>query len=180
MIRAFLAIDLPAQVRAALAVQQFLVPLPRKVDPAQMHITLVFLGAVPPDVLEAAHERFAALSQPRFSLELRGLGLFGGERPRAFWAGVLPSAALAHLHDRAATAARLAGCQVEARRFVPHVTLGRFPPPARTEAMRLERGVIEGAGFNAGPWEVTDFALWQSHLGPKGPRYDELARYPLY
>jgi 2'-5' RNA ligase len=33
--------------------------------------------------------------------------------------------------------------------------------------------------FAAGPWEVRDMVLWQSHLGPRGSRYDELARYPF-
>ena len=47
MIRAFLGLDLPEEVRSALAVEQFLLPLPRKVDPGQMHLTLVFLGEVP-------------------------------------------------------------------------------------------------------------------------------------
>jgi hypothetical protein len=26
---------------------------------------------------------------------------------------------------------------------------------------------------------VRDMVLWQSHLGPRGSRYDELARYPF-
>lgn len=179
MIRAFVALDLPDEVRAALSVQQFLMPLPRKLDPASLHLTLAFLGDVSGEKLEASHERFAALQVPGFTVRLHGFGLFGGERPRAFWAGTEPSEPLAHLQAKVAQAARQAGCEVEARRFVPHVTLGRFPPPNRTQTMRLERAVVEGAGFAAGPWKVTDFWLLQSHLGPKGPRYDELARYPL-
>lgn len=179
MIRAFLAIDLPDEVRAALAVQQFLWPLPRKADPAQLHLTLVFLGEVAEPVLEAAHERFLAVKGRRFPVALRGFGLFGGDRPRVFWAGVEPSDPLTQLQERVVQAARLAGCSPEARRYLPHVTLGRFPPPDRVSAMRLERAVIDGAGFSAGPWEVQDFALWQSRLGPKGARHDLLARYPL-
>lgn len=179
MIRAFVAIRLPDDMRALLAVQQFLMPLPRKVEPSLLHLTLAFLGDVTGEVLEAAHDRFAALRLPGFAVRLRGFGLFGGERPRAFWAGVEPNEPLAHLQGKVVQAARQAGCQVEARRFVPHVTLGRFPPPGRTHTMRLERAVVEGAGFAAGPWDVTDFCLLQSHLGPKGPRYDELACYPL-
>jgi len=44
MIRAFLALDLPGDIRSALAVQQFLLPLPRRIEPALFHLTLVFLG----------------------------------------------------------------------------------------------------------------------------------------
>ncbi len=179
MIRAFLGIALPAEVRSALAVQQFLLPLPRKVDPDKMHLTMVFLGEVGDQVLEAAHEEFLALHAARFSLRLRGFGLFGGGRPRAFWAGVEPCEPLERLQARAARVARLAGCPVEGRRFTPHVSLGRFAPPPPAEAMRLERAVVEGAGFSAGPWEVEELVLWQSRLGAKGAHYEPLARYPL-
>ena len=46
MIRAFLGIDLPPSLRGALQVQQFLLPMPRKVEPENLHLTLVFLGSL--------------------------------------------------------------------------------------------------------------------------------------
>jgi RNA 2',3'-cyclic 3'-phosphodiesterase len=179
MIRAFLGIELSEEVRSALAVQQFLLPLPRKSDVGQLHLTLVFLGEVSDAVLESAHEAFAALQSDEFSLRLQGFGLFGGERPRAFWAAVAPSDPLMRLQARAERAARMAGCRVDARRFAPHVTLGRFPPPPFPVAAWLEAAVVEGAGFQAGPWPVREMVLWQSRLGAKGRRHDELARYPM-
>ncbi len=177
MIRAFLGLELPAGLRDALTVQQFLLPLPRRVDPADFHLTLVFLGEVPEAALEAAHEEFACLTVRGFDLELKGLGLFGGAAPRAAWAGLAPSPALDLLQQKAAGAARRAGIVIPHRRFVPHVTLGRFPPPPPAEAMRLERAIAAGAGFTAGPWQVRDMVLWQSTPGRAGHRYDELARY---
>ena len=179
MIRAFLGIELPLAVRGALQVQQFLLPLPRKVDPEALHLTLVFLGDCPEPALEAAHEGFEALKEARFSLSLQGLGLFGKEKPRAAWAGVVPSPELLHLQAKVETIARRAGCPLDARKFIPHVTLGRFQPPAPPDAMRLERAVAMGAGFRTEPWEVTDLTLWRSHLTGKGSHYEVLARYPL-
>lgn len=179
MIRAFLGIDLPDEVRSALAVQQFLLPLPRRVEPSVMHLTLVFLGDCPEPALEAAHEAFGSVREVRFPVTLLGLGLFGGDRPRAAWAGLAPSAPLMRVQARVEHMARRAGCPVAARKFVPHVTLGRFPPPRFADGARLERAVAMGAGFAAGPWEVTDLVLWQSHPGAKGARHDVLARYPL-
>ena len=179
MIRAFLGIDLPPAIRGALQVQQFLLPMPRKLDPESLHLTLVFLGDCPEPALEAAHEGFETLQARRFPLSLQGLGLFGKDRPRAAWAGIAPSSALMHLQARAETLARRAGCPVEARKFVPHITLGRFPPPPPPDAMRLERAVALGQGFRTDPWEVGELTLWRSHLTGKGPRYQVLARYPL-
>jgi RNA 2',3'-cyclic 3'-phosphodiesterase len=179
MIRAFLGIEIPPEIRGALTVQQFLLPLPRKVDPDSFHLTLVFLGNCPEAALEGAHEGFEALREPGFALHLQGLGLFGKDKPHTAWAGVSPVPALMHLQAKAETIARRAGCPIDARRFTPHVTLGRFPPPAFPEAARLERAIAMGAGFRTDPWQVADLVLWQSHLTGKGPHYEVLARYPL-
>ncbi len=179
MIRAFLGIDLPQSVRGALQVQQFLMPLPRKVEPENLHLTLVFLGEVPEPVLEAAHEGFEALREPSFTLELQGLGLFGKAKPHTAWAGVAPSAPLTRLQAKVETIARRAGCPIDARKFTPHVTLGRFPTPDPADLARLERAVALGAGFRTEPWDVTELALWRSHLTARGPQYEVLVRYPL-
>lgn len=179
MIRAFLGIDLPTAVRGALQVQQFLLPLPRKVEPEKLHLTLVFLGDCPEPALEAAHEGFDALRERRFPVSLQGLGLFGRDKPRVAWAGVARSAELMHMQAKVETIASRSGCPLERRRFMPHVTLGRFAPPPPPDAMRLERAVAMGQGFRTEPWEVTELTLWQSHLTGKGSHYSVLARYPL-
>jgi len=178
MIRAFLAVPLPDDIRSALSVQQFLLPLPDSTDPEQFHLTLVFLGDCPDDVLEAAHDGFATLRSPGLTLTLQGFGLFGGMRPHTAWAGVQPSPALTHLQARAHRRAIEAGCALPRRRFVPHVTLGRFAPPPAPEAQRLERAIAL-TPFSSRPFAVTDLHLIESTLSPKGARYDLLARYPL-
>lgn len=176
MRRVFLGLEVPGAIRSALTLQQFLLPLPQRVAPEAMHLTLLFMGEQPDPVIEAAHDGFAALSVAPFDLRLAGLGLFGGARPRAVWAGVAPSDALLRLQARVDRAARMAGIDPPARRFVPHITLGRFAPPAPDVAMRLERGVAESR-LQDGPWRVEAMVLWESHLSAKGARYDELARY---
>lgn len=179
MIRAFLGIDLPPQVRGALQVQQFLLPLPRKVEPENLHLTLVFLGDCPEPALDAAHEGFESLRESGFALSLRGLGLFGKDKPRVAWAGVAPSPDLMHLQAKVETIAHRAGCPLDKRKFVPHVTLGRFQPPPPADALRLERAVALGASFRTDPWQVTELTLWRSHQTGKGSQYEVLARYPL-
>lgn len=179
MIRAFLGIDPPPAVRGALQVQQFLLPMPRKVEPETLHLTLVFLGDCPEPALEAAHDGFDALREQRFDLSLQGLGLFGKDRPRAAWAGLSPSPTLLHLQTKVETIARRAGCPIETRKYLPHITLGRFPPPPPPDAMRLERAIAMGQGFRTDPWTVTELTLWRSHLTGKAPHYEVLARYPL-
>ena len=119
------------------------------------------------------------LRLPRFSLTLQGLGLFGGAKPRAAWAGVAPSQPLMRMQAKLEQSARLSGIPVESRRYVPHVTLGRFTPPNAEDTMRLERAIAGGMDFRSPAFEVEEVILYESRLSPKGNRYDELARYPL-
>lgn len=179
MIRAFLALPLPDPVLSALRVQQFLLPLPKKTDPETFHLTLVFLGEQPEPVLESAHERFTAIRVPPFPLSLKSLGLFGGAKPRAAWAGVAPSEPLIRLQQKLDHAARLAGIETESRRFTPHVTLGRFPPPGPEETFRLERAIAAGSTFTTPEWTVDHFILYESRFTKQGSVYSELARYDL-
>ncbi len=179
MIRAFLALPLPDTVLSALRVQQFLLPLPRKVDPDSFHLTLVFLGEQPEPLLEAAHERFLETRVPPFPLSLKALGLFGGAKPRAAWAGVAPSEPLARLQAKLDHAARSAGIATESRRFTPHVTLGRFAAPPPEETFRLERAIAAGSTFTTPEWTVDHFALYESRATKQGSVYTELARYDL-
>ena len=178
MIRAFVAITLPEAVRARLALLQHFLPLPRRVAPENMHITLVFLGEQPEDRLEELHHACAAIRAEPFALTLRGVGVFGGDKPRNVWVGVAPSPPLEHLQRKVETAARGAGIDVAARRFTPHVTLGRMRPH-EADLVRLEHAIAACNDFRAEPFDVTEFALMRSHLGRKGAEYAALASYSL-
>ncbi|MFM2391032.1 MAG: 2,3-cyclic phosphodiesterase [Pseudomonadota bacterium] len=179
MTRAFVALGLPDDVRSALAVQQFLLPLPRRVPPEDFHLTLCFLGERVPDaVLEAVHDGLMALRLSAVELALAGIGHFGGAKPRAVYAGVQPSDALNHLQAKITTFARRAGCDIPHDRFVPHVTLGRFTRVPAEDMPRLERAIVAGAAFRAGPFRVDEVGLYATTLGDP-PRYDLLATYAL-
>lgn len=178
MIRAFLALSLPPEVRQRLTILQHLLPLPREVDPDSFHLTLVFLDEVPTHVLQDLHDDLSRLRLTPFDLTLSGVGLFGGGKPRAAWAGVAPSEPLMHLQAKLDRAARMAVALPDTRRFRPHVTLGRFAPPLPEDRLRLERAIVAQAGFTAGPFTVTKVTLYRSHLTRAGSHYEELATYP--
>ena len=180
MIRAFLALALPESIRAGLALEQALLPLPRRVERENLHLTLAFLGEQPPDLLEDLHLALEGLRFEGFDLTLRGLGHFGSARPRAVWAGVAPSAPLNHLQGQIARAARHLVIPPAQDRFLPHVTLGRFPPLAPHEAPALQRALVERGALSLGPFEVAEVTLYRSRLTAKGARYEVLADYPLH
>lgn len=176
--RLFAAIPLPEAVRDRMVVLAHMLPLPRRVAAEDLHLTLAFLGEVPDAVAQEAHYAFEAVSAPAFDLTIRGAGVFGGDKPRAIYAGVLPEPALDRLQAKVESAARRAGAEVERRRFVPHVTLARVKPWL-LDVPRLERAIVDVAGFTEGPFRVDRFALFESFLGEGGAHYEELASYPL-
>lgn len=178
MIRSFAAIALPEMVRRDLHILQMGMPVPSVVPPESLHLTLVFLGEIPAPVLADVDAAFQGVSAPTFDVEVRGVGLFGGAKPRVVFAGGGPPAPLDHLQAKLSAAARSAGVAIESRRFVPHVTLSRLSRPPESRA-RLERFVAMHADFAAPRFAVGDFRLYRSWLGRGGATYEELAVYPL-
>lgn len=177
MLRLFAALPIPESVQTRLTgLQHGLAG--RLVAPESMHVTLKFFGEQPGTVAEDLHAALADVSAPGFTLWLDGVGAFGNAKPHALYAAVRPEPALSHLQAKVAQAARRAGIQMPASRYVPHVTLARFSPgqvaPAKTARMIEAR-----AAFLAGPIDVDHFGLYRSDLGRVRPIYTELATYPL-
>ncbi|MEH7829726.1 RNA 2',3'-cyclic phosphodiesterase [Gemmobacter denitrificans] len=179
MIRSFIALPIPEDICQKLRLLQFLLPLPARVEPEDFHLTLAFLGDQPVDRLEEVHDGLERLAAPPFPMLLEGVGLFGGAKPRIAFAALPPNPALIHLQAKVARVAVAAGISIPARGFTPHVTLGRFDPPAPDAALRLERAVAAEQGFRAGPWLASELVLYASHPKAKGQRYERLSTYPL-
>ncbi|HEY6100889.1 MAG TPA: RNA 2',3'-cyclic phosphodiesterase, partial [Anaeromyxobacter sp.] len=187
--RLFVALEPPEPVRRRLAAMG--VELRRAagrsadeirwVPPENVHLTLQFLGAVPEERVadvEKALRAASAASRP-LSLELKGAGGFpNARRPRVVWAGVAGDvAALASF--AADLGRRLAplGFPPEERPFAAHLTLGRA---REGRGAPWIAGALASLAEAAGaPWRATDVVLFESHLSPKGPRYEALAHAPL-
>lgn len=178
MIRAFVALALPEEVRFELMLVQSGLPLPHPVPPENLHLTLVFLGELPEPVVADIDLGLKGIRAPGFEVALTGLDAFGGVKPRSVHIGSATNPALVHLQTKVATAARSAGAEIEARRFVPHVTLARLRP-GEADRPRLGKALAERTGYAAPRFMAQDFRLYRSWLGARGASYEELARYPL-
>ncbi len=177
MIRAFVAIRPPDEVCEALEELQADLPVGRAVAFENLHLTLAFLGEHPaPAVADVAGD-LAAIPAAPFTLELRGLGVFGDARPRSVHAEVAPSSPLAALAAKVRHVAERAGMG-ERRKFVAHVTLARFQG-AEAGGGALRNWLEQNAAFRSGPFEVSTFALMRSDLTRSGPVYVEMARFAL-
>lgn len=177
MIRLFVGLALPDGVIARLAMLCAGLPGANWVEPANMHLTLRFIGEVEKTAAEEIDYMLASVQAEAFSLELAGLGTFGeGAKAHALWAAVMPSPALSHLQAKVESAVVRAGQPPEGRKFTPHVTLARLNKP---QPNRL-KSYIEGNNlFSAGPFVVDQFTLFESRLGKGGAVYIPQVDYPL-
>ncbi len=178
MIRAFLGLELPQHIRSQLVLQQFLMPVKRKLPPENFHITLVFLGEANNAQLDALDLELSRLDVTPFTLTLEGLGLYGKGKAHNLHALVRPEPDLMTLQEKLLRRAREAGFTPDKRRYHPHVTLS-YLRPGSFEQRELEEAVAHSSQFRTEPFEVTEIALFRSHLRPDGAVYDVLERYPL-
>lgn len=174
--RLFVALALPDAVAISLNLIQAGVPGARWSTRDQLHLTLRFIGEVDGRDAAAIDDALASIRVPAFTLQLKSVGEFGGNNPRALWAGVAPSEALAHLQRKIETALQHAGLEVEPRKFTPHVTLARLTGASRGRVMDY---LVDHALYASAPFEIGAFILYSSHLTPKGSLYMAERGYAL-
>jgi len=187
MIRAFIAIDLPDDVRAALAEVQARLKrahLGVKVSWVKIeniHLTLQFLGYVPEDKMpgiSAALERVCT-SHEVFAVPVGGVGAFpNATRPRVLWVGCHDTdARLKALARDVQTAMQEFGFEPEHREFAAHLTLGRIKWP-RPDATLTK--VLDSLKDTAcGTLRVEAVHLFESQLNPQGSIYTKLSSHKL-
>lgn len=183
--RAFVALEVSEHVRAALAstIGQLRRHAPTGVSwvpPANLHVSLAFLGDVSPDgadLVAIALDEVAAVTAP-FSADVHGVGCFGQARhPRVVWAGVEGGDALANLYPRVAQGLAVCGVTLDDRPFRGHITLGRVKTRNPPERLLRELGRLAASAF--GVIRVDAIDLMRSTLAPSGARYDRVRRFGL-
>lgn len=183
-IRAFVAIRLGAEVEDTVA--GFIEPLRairsgvRWVRPAQLHVTLRFLGAeVPSAQIPPLDQALTALADgfPPFPVDVRGTGAFPNlQRPRVVWVG-LDSGQLMALAERIEGITRECGFSPEPRPFTAHLTIGRVRDFHGW--LPLKQRLREAAAQNFGRADIEAVILYRSILGADSSRYEEIGRYQL-
>ena len=164
-LRLFVALELPAGVREALAVDDH--ANWRAVPLEALHVTLAFLGSRPPsdvDAIARVLEDEADCPAPR--LATAATLLLPRGRPRVLAVALDDlDGTLAPLQARVSDGLARAGVFTpEKRPFRPHVTIARFRP--RALLPRIGEATSPPIVFTA-----DRLTLFQSQLHPKGARY---------
>lgn len=185
MIRAFIAIDVPEEVKQVLSqIQEELKQTRaavRWVKTDSIHLTLKFLGNIDPSRIEpiAAAAAEAVKNEPPLTLELGGLGAFPNLRnPRVVWIGIRGEVErLCRIQARLEQGLEALGFPREERPFRPHLTLGRVKDKRRSCALMESLTALpvpEGNSFDA-----KEIILYKSDLRPTGAIYTKLHRMPF-
>lgn len=176
MIRLFVALPLPEDVVDGLLALEQGVPGARWSTQEQLHLTLRFIGEVDGRDAAAIDETLAAISAPPFTLQLKGVGAFGGKNPHALWAGVSANDALMHLQRKIESAIQRLGFPAEERKYTPHVTLARL---RAAPASRVMDYLTDHNLYASGAFDVRAFALFSSRLTSNGSIYVAEREYTL-
>jgi 2'-5' RNA ligase len=180
-IRAFIAIELPEEVKRALTQSQNRLksgsraPV-RWTDPQTTHLTLKFLGDIDTGVTGKITTAMTGATQDvhPFRLDIGGLGVFPDPgRVRVVWVGLTgDTTILGRLQNNIESALKPLGFTPEGRSFTPHLTLGRVRDQARPDERQELGQLVAGTASESGRgFKVNSIHLIRSQLRPEGPIY---------
>ena len=185
MIRSFIAIDFPEEIRKALEdIQKELKQCGagvRWVKPGSIHLTLKFLGNIHPaqveDIALAVAQEIR--DEPPITLGAAGLGAFPSRRkPRVIWIGMEGEVQrLTRIQTRVENALEPLGFVREKRGFRPHLTIGRVKDRRKLQALIDAMAELKIPEFDS--FDVTEIILYKSDLRPTGAIYTKLHRMSL-
>ena len=178
--RLFVAIELPGDVKIALATLPTPIPTARWVKPEHMHLTLRFIGDVAENQTEEIKTALEGVDSIRFDLAVQGIGRFPPPKkkaPRVLWVGVVAQPILMALQARIEDALRSAGLVPEKKAFHPHITLARLKAQKPTQP--VNNFLQQQAAFSTPPFLVTRFVLIESRLSSHGPTYTHVSEHAL-
>jgi len=169
-LRLFTAIDIPDDVKAALAtLLDRLRPLAKLhwIPVEKLHITTKFIGEWPdkPEArLDELKRALAAITCPIVDVAIRRMGWLPNPRSaRVLYAGVESSETLTALARVTEQAAESVGVPVEDRIYCPHVTLARTRKKVPLSALKHALTEIELSTI--GSFRASSFALYLSAAG---------------
>ena len=182
-VRLFVAVNVPDDVKAVVAetIEPFRdrIPGARWTRREGWHVTLKFLGATWPRMIEPVKEavRTAANGAAPFGTAMTVLGAFpSARRARVLWAGLSDQegrfAALVESLDDLL----VEDFTPEDRAYTPHVTVARLQTPRALDEFVPE---LPGLSVASRPFDVGGMVLYQSHVSRQGATYEPLLETPL-
>jgi RNA 2',3'-cyclic 3'-phosphodiesterase len=178
--RAFVAIELPEKIKRDIRKLQHAFASHgldiRWVKPANMHLTVKFLGDVDPSDIESVGRVLSdtAANHPMFDLTPRGVGVFPNiRRPSIVWTGIAGQTdVLGSIHRSVNSGLSDIGFESDKRPYRGHLTLGRIK--THRNQNRLVTALRVNQEFVSEAFSVERLVMFKSELQPAGPVYTRL------
>ena len=177
MPRLFTGLEVPPAVGFALSLKRGGLYGARWMDPENYHITLRVIGDVDHQTANEVVDGLDRLSNSEaFTIKLNHLASFGGDKPRALYAGVEVNSTLVRLQAAQERVLQMLGLPPEGRKFTPHVSLARL---RGTSAEEIARFIALSGRFAPLEFPVGRFVLFSSKDSVGGGPYLVEQAYPL-
>lgn len=188
-IRAFIAIELPAQFKLGLKELQSMLkadnPAPAKwVNPEDCHLTLRFLGNIGANQIDDITQAMltAAAETTTFDLKMGHIGTFPNTiRAQVIWVGLEGDLdELRKLKVRLDSALSPLGFPPEERTFTPHMTMARLRHHVSpSERERLVKLISNATPMVVSRMNVSSLSLMRSYLTREGAIHHRLSQATL-
>ena len=176
MPRLFTGVELPSDIADELALARGGIMGARWIDAESFHITLRFIGDIDERLATEITYGLAQAAGPAFGLALKGVDVFGGNRPHTLYAGVEDSPELRRLQAAHERICQRLGAAPDPRRFSPHVTLARLKD---ADPIGLAQFVRTHSLYRSRPFRVSRFVLFSSRPSRGGGPYAVEQAYEL-
>ncbi|MCF8056699.1 MAG: RNA 2',3'-cyclic phosphodiesterase [Desulfocapsa sp.] len=179
MIRLFIALDLPGEIKKTLRLSCPDLPGARWVPNNQTHLTIRFIGSVDKTLFHDIHETLKAIKAKPITMTLNEIGFFPSrKRARVLWVGIEKNSRLIQLHNQVESVLTSLALEQEKRKFVPHITLARFKkvPSIPNSGQFMANETL----LSTPPFIIHHFSLYSSVLSSTGAVHQEEGRYPLH
>ena len=178
--RLFIALDIPADVRAALTSYleraRALAPEARWARVEGLHVTLKFIGHAEDARVEQIKAALSLIKAAPFEVKFAGVGFFPNPNAgRVFWAGVDGVESLPSLASSIDAAMEKLEFPRETKPYHPHLTLARTSSRPLGELKPL----LAEAPPQFGTMTAREFFLYQSQPQKGGSKYTKLERFAL-
>lgn len=171
--RAFIAIDIPEEIKSEIARIQKNLPefSGKKTELENLHLTLKFLGEISEEQADKVRKKLSEIKFKKFEAEISELGVFNENFVRIVWIKLEGCENIQEEVDR-----KLEGLFPRERRFMSHLTIARIKKIKDRKKFISELGKIK---INHTKLNISDFFLKKSILTGEKPVYEALGRYDL-
>jgi len=173
MIRCFIAIDIPKEIKKEIVAFQEILPMfeGKTTEEENLHLTLKFLGEISEEQVEEVKKSLKTIKIKKFRAKLGDAGLFSPSFIKILWVKIENCDGLQKAVDDS-----LEKLFKREKGFMSHLTI------ARVKSVRDKKVFLNAfKGLNPEPLEfdIKKFSLKKSTLTPDGPIYEDILEIKL-